>query len=795
MANFKKLKDGEGNVYLVKDEQARSDLSSHTGNTSNPHSVTKAQVGLGNVDNTSDLNKPVSTAQQTALDLKINKSSIKTSTPENPSNDDVPGMKYLEDTFAKISVFYETLGCGYALLADNLDTKLTINDQLAYIERTTAGGEEVANTCKVHSIIGGSLGWNQLANKDVFVNTDTKSNVTFTRNNDGSYTINGTTDTLTSDFKTIIADGSYVNMIPNHKIMFLGLTTGLRYQCKDDADHTVFVSNDACIVIYPYSKLRMNYYFTAGASFNNFRSWVQIIDLTACFGPTIADYLYNLANNGGVAWFKRYFPKDYYPFKAIGDFTHVKISGKKYTKFNQFDLPTFVSTYGTGGVIANNVLNSKILWENTENYQGRIEIYHKGITKTGSGVIYIIFKYTDGTNSSYVSENIITADGTSLSANGKIVDKVTLLYSADGSHNFTNAKMCISFYWDGSRSGEYEDYNATTYAIDPIDIIGIPKIDANGNLYFEGNRYNSDGSVDEEYDTKIIAINDVGEVSNSYANIKYFYIAKPSTFVGYGNYRSIVGVMICDKFVAIKGDPYDTASMIGTVNGDAQDNRLWFGFTPGTTLAQAQTALNGAVLIYKKNTTTQGTPATPFSELQTCDNWGAEIDLPPEDDTRDVEVPVSSDTDYIANLKDKVESAPGNPANDGVYVMTREDGENSYTLLSNYLSNNGYEKVVDLSSGITDSAGVLYALKKAIKIGNVVTMSVAFTNNTGSAISANTTLFTLSSDLKPTYTVSACVSKSGAVTKIVINSDGEASCIDELANGSVLQIQLTYFIS
>ena len=42
----------------------------HTSNTSNPHSVTKSQVGLGNVDNTSDANKPVSTAQQTALDLK-----------------------------------------------------------------------------------------------------------------------------------------------------------------------------------------------------------------------------------------------------------------------------------------------------------------------------------------------------------------------------------------------------------------------------------------------------------------------------------------------------------------------------------------------------------------------------------------------------------------------------------------------------------------------------------------------------------------------------------------------------
>jgi uncharacterized protein YcfL len=49
-----------------------STLSSHISNTSNPHSVTKSQVGLGDVDNTSDANKPISTATQTALNGKEN---------------------------------------------------------------------------------------------------------------------------------------------------------------------------------------------------------------------------------------------------------------------------------------------------------------------------------------------------------------------------------------------------------------------------------------------------------------------------------------------------------------------------------------------------------------------------------------------------------------------------------------------------------------------------------------------------------------------------------------------------
>lgn len=45
-------------------------LEAHTDATNNPHAVTKSQVGLGNCNNTADADKPVSTATQTALDLK-----------------------------------------------------------------------------------------------------------------------------------------------------------------------------------------------------------------------------------------------------------------------------------------------------------------------------------------------------------------------------------------------------------------------------------------------------------------------------------------------------------------------------------------------------------------------------------------------------------------------------------------------------------------------------------------------------------------------------------------------------
>lgn len=51
-------------------EPRNANIQTHISRTDNPHNVSKAQVGLGNVDNTSDLNKPISTATQTSLNLK-----------------------------------------------------------------------------------------------------------------------------------------------------------------------------------------------------------------------------------------------------------------------------------------------------------------------------------------------------------------------------------------------------------------------------------------------------------------------------------------------------------------------------------------------------------------------------------------------------------------------------------------------------------------------------------------------------------------------------------------------------
>ena len=82
--------------------EAVSALTAHISNKSNTHGVTKSQVGLGNVDNTADKDKPVSTAVQTALNGKLDTSlkGTKNGLAELDANGQVPASQlpsYVDD--------------------------------------------------------------------------------------------------------------------------------------------------------------------------------------------------------------------------------------------------------------------------------------------------------------------------------------------------------------------------------------------------------------------------------------------------------------------------------------------------------------------------------------------------------------------------------------------------------------------------------------------------------------------------------------------------------------------------
>jgi len=66
---------GSPNVDELLLENANA-IAAHVDRQDNPHAVTKEQVGLGSVNNTSDLDKPVSTATQTALNGKLDTTAV-----------------------------------------------------------------------------------------------------------------------------------------------------------------------------------------------------------------------------------------------------------------------------------------------------------------------------------------------------------------------------------------------------------------------------------------------------------------------------------------------------------------------------------------------------------------------------------------------------------------------------------------------------------------------------------------------------------------------------------------------
>lgn len=108
-----KLISDETATRAQADTSVNAKVDSHITNKSNPHGVTKAQVGLGNVNNTSDADKPVSTAQATAIaDAKaagtnaqanLNTHTQNKSNPHNVTRDQLGMGTNSEIVFKKVS--------------------------------------------------------------------------------------------------------------------------------------------------------------------------------------------------------------------------------------------------------------------------------------------------------------------------------------------------------------------------------------------------------------------------------------------------------------------------------------------------------------------------------------------------------------------------------------------------------------------------------------------------------------------------------------------------------------------
>lgn len=121
---------GLGNVDNTSNSTERAATATLTNKTltspviNTPTGIVKGDVGLGNVDNTSDASKPVSTAQQTALDLKANLASptftgtVTVPTPTN--NTDASTKAYVDAAQSAAQVYADNLTVSLSEITDGI---------------------------------------------------------------------------------------------------------------------------------------------------------------------------------------------------------------------------------------------------------------------------------------------------------------------------------------------------------------------------------------------------------------------------------------------------------------------------------------------------------------------------------------------------------------------------------------------------------------------------------------------------------------------------------------------------
>lgn len=235
---------------------------------------------------------------------------------------------------------------------------------------------------------------------------------------------------------------------------------------------------------------------------------LQSFDLTQMFGSTIADYIYNLEQStagAGVAFFRNLFPNAYYAYNA-GELVSISgLSARKAVGKNLLDpslayvdgkyinadgmigtlaayqycesyIPVFPDTayVFSGDIAVNGVYNAVAFYDSNKTF---IERFMPPATNRPA-------RFTTPANCAYIRFNASRAS---------FVD-------------FATAEIQLEF---GSTATAYEPYESHTYPLDAsLTLRGIPKLDSNNNLYYDGDTYVSDGTVTRRYGTRAYASGD-----------------------------------------------------------------------------------------------------------------------------------------------------------------------------------------------------------------------------------------------------------------------------------------------
>lgn len=350
----------------------------------------------------------------------------------------------------------------------------------------------------------------------------------------------------------------------------------------------------------------------------------NIFDLTWMLGPTVADRIYAIeqSNTGaGVSLFRNLFQKTYYAYNA-GELMSVQASAKRTIGFNAYNHSTQTARL-LGG----------------HQYQ---------ITGAFTGLSFV------------------TVDGETQSVT--VLDDGLFQTAADGVLTVTggdDSTTCVHLTHSGYRNGEYEAYQAHSYPLGANMVLrGVPKFAGNeSTIYYDGDRYSYDGTV-----TRRFGMLDLGTLTWTYNSTYAFFMAQVPGIRRLPWAVADANPLVCSAY------PFAgyNASMDSVV--DVPDKSIAQRLNNETNIivkdsaytdaAAFKAAVSGKILVYELETPVTEA-ADPFQQLHVVDDFGTEEFV----DERDVAVPVGHDSDYMVNLRDKLQHMPDLAGTDGCYMI------------------------------------------------------------------------------------------------------------------------------
>lgn len=568
------------------------------------------------------------------------------------------------------------------LVAGQLLSKVGVEEKTPYLFRTSGGTADIGDR-EFDEIHGGTVAFNQIVKNGNFTSTSDWSAQNGTRSvSDGvlSYVIGSD---IGNNTYTNFLYQNYISVVPSH-VLFFGGEFNFAHSCSNSfwfigGTNEQFILGDLTANTWTRQEkivkrsatgsastrlqvICRNAY-TAGYSEGDIDKIknVMLIDITQMFGSAIADYIYNLETNNagaGVAYFKSLFPKPYYAYNAGTLLSVTGLSKHKMTAFNQWDEVWELGAIDSSG--QNTPTNNSI---RTKNYIPVIP---------NATYYYYVGDNTNGSQSPFMydaNKNYIGRYG--YIKNRKFTIPSDCYYIRCGwpiAYGATYKNdVCINLSWDGERDGEYEEYKAYEYALDSDVVLrGIPKLDTNNKLYYDGDIYASDGTV-----TRRFAEINMGTLSWTLVS------GQTNIFEAYVTGKKTDTKVICPKYAS--ADASGVASMGDkSIGYSGNSTRVFVYDSAYSDAATFTSAMNGVYLVYElAEATTES--ADSFTYAQTVDDFGTEEYVIAEQSG--VAMPVGHLTNYMNNLRAKLEMSPDSPDGDGDYIVRQVNGENSYVPL------------------------------------------------------------------------------------------------------------------